>query len=81
MFTVEFEPDAAIIQSLDETGNINDVQMIIAEEGVVYIRQLDDSLEKYEMLVMTYQQLLDIILSLKQTEGLFQIVPRGQRDG
>jgi hypothetical protein len=77
MFTVEFEPDAAIIQSLDETGNMNDVEMIIAEEGVVYIRQWDDSLEKYEMLVMTYQQLLDIILSLKQTEGLFQIVPRG----
>ena len=77
MFTVGFEPDAAIIQSLDETGNMNDVEMIIAEEGVVYIRQWDDSLEKYEMLVMTYQQLLDIILSLKQTEGLFQIVPRG----
>jgi hypothetical protein len=77
MFTVEFEPDAAIIQSLDETGNMNDVEMIIAEEGVVYIRQWDDSLEKYEMLVMTYQQLLDIVLSLKQTEGLFHIVPRG----
>jgi hypothetical protein len=77
MFTVEFEPDAAIIQSLDETGNMNDVEMIIADEGVVYIRQWDDSLEKYEMLVMTYQQLLDIVLSLKQTEGLFQIVPRG----
>ena len=66
MFTVEFEPDAAIIQSLDETGNMNDVEMIIAEEGVVYIRQWDDSLEKYEMLVMTYQQLLDIVLSLSQ---------------
>jgi hypothetical protein len=77
MFTVEFEPDAAIIQSLDETGNMNDVEMIIADEGVVYIRQWDDSLEKYEMLVMTYQQLLDIVLSLKQTEGLFQILPRG----
>lgn len=77
MFTVEFEPDAAIIQSLDETGNMNDVEMIVAEEGVVFIRQWDDSLEQYEMLVMTYQQLLDIVLSLKQTEGLFQIVPRG----
>jgi len=77
MFTVEFEPDAAIIQSLDETGNMNDVEMIVAEEGVVFIRQWDDSLEQYEMLVMTYQQLLDIVVSLKQTEGLFQIVPRG----
>lgn len=77
MFTVEFESDAAIIQSLDETDNLNDVEMIIADEGVVYMRQWDDSLEKYEMLVMTYQQLLDIVLSLKQTEGLFQILPRG----
>jgi hypothetical protein len=40
------------------------------------MRQWDDSLEKYEMIVMTYQQLLDLVVSLKQTEGIFLTVPR-----
>jgi|TARA_S200002703_G_scaffold131069_1_gene118451 flavorubredoxin len=77
MFTVEFESDASIIRSLDETGQVNDVEMIVADDGAVFIRQWDEHLEKYEMLVMTYQQLLDIVLSLKQTEGMFQTIMKG----
>tara|TARA_R110000803_G_scaffold99566_5_gene167671 strand:- start:100 stop:333 length:234 start_codon:yes stop_codon:yes gene_type:complete len=77
MFTVEFESDASIIRSLDETGEMNDIEMILSEDDVVYIRQWDEHLDKYEMLVMTYQQLLDIVLSLKQTEGMFQIMQKG----
>ncbi len=77
MFTVEFGSDASIIRSLDETGQVNDVEMIVADDGAVFIRQWDEHLEKYEMLVMTYQQLLDIVLSLKQTEGMFQTIMKG----
>ncbi len=76
MFTVEFESDASVIRSLDETGELDDIEMILDDDGFVFIRQWDDSLEKYEMLVMTYQQLLDLIVSLKQTEGIFLTVPR-----
>ena len=77
MFTVEFESDASIIRSLDETGQVNDVEMIVADDGAVFIRQWDEHLEKYEMLVMTYQQLLDIVLSLKQKEGMFKTIMNG----
>ena len=76
MFTVEFEHDSSVIRSLDETGEFDDIEMILDDDGLVFMRQWDDSLEKYEMLVMTYQQLLDLIVSLKQTEGLFLAVPR-----
>jgi len=77
MFTVEFESDASVIRSLDESGTMNDVEMILADDGTVFIRQWDDDLEKYEMLIMSYQQLLDIVVSLKQTEGMFQIELKG----
>jgi len=76
MFTVEFEHDSSVIRSLDETGEFDDIEMILDDDGLVFMRQWDDSLDKYEMLVMTYQQLLDLIVSLKQTEGLFLAVPR-----
>jgi|TARA_R110000782_G_scaffold3535_4_gene12948 translation initiation factor IF-1 len=77
MFTVEFESDASIITSLDETGEMNDIEMIVSESDKVYVRQWDEDLEKYEMIIMTYQQLLDIISSLQQTEGMFQIIQKG----
>lgn len=71
MFTVEFEPDASVIRSLDESGELEDVEMIIDDSGTVYIRQWDNDLEKYEMVILRYQQLLDLVMSLQQTEGLF----------
>jgi flavorubredoxin len=76
MFTVEFEHDSSVIRSLDETGELDDIEMILDDDGLVFMRQWDDSLEKYEMIVMTYQQLLDLVVSLKQTEGIFLTVPR-----
>tara|TARA_R110001632_G_scaffold6874_1_gene27651 strand:- start:1616 stop:1849 length:234 start_codon:yes stop_codon:yes gene_type:complete len=77
MFTVEIESDASIVRSLDETGEMNDVEMILSETGSIFIRQWDDDLEKYEMLIMTYAQLLDIVVSLQQTQGLFHIIQKG----
>jgi len=76
MFTVEFEHDSSVIRSLDETGELYDIEMILDDDGLVFMRQWDDSMEKYEMIVMTYQQLLDLVISLKQTEGIFLTVPR-----
>ena len=76
MFTVKFEHDSSVIRSLDETGELDDIEMILDDDGLVFMRQWDDSLDKYEMIVMTYQQLLDLVVSLKQTEGIFLAVPR-----
>lgn len=73
MFTVEFESDASVVTSLDESGQMQDIELIIGDDDVVFMRQWDEDLGKYEMLVMTYQQLLDITASLQTTEGMHQI--------
>lgn len=77
MFTVEFESDASVVKSLDDSGEFSDVEMIIADDDVVFIRQWDEELQKYEMLVMCYQQLLDLFVSMHQTEGAFKTFKKG----
>ena len=77
MFTVEFESDASVVKSLDDSGEFSDVEMIIADDDVVFIRQWDEDLQKYEMLVMSYQQLLDLFVSMHQTEGAFKTFKKG----
>lgn len=73
MFTVEFEEDSSVITVLDEAGKHEDIEVIISEDDVVFMRQWDDDLGKYEMLVMSYRQLLDITAALQTTEGLYKI--------
>ena len=41
MFTVEFEPDASIITTIDDTGECDDVEVILGDDGLVYFRQFD----------------------------------------
>ena len=73
MFTVEFEADSSVVTVLDESGQMEDIEVIISDDDVVFMRQWDEDLGKYEMLVMTYRQLLDITASLQTTEGLHKI--------
>ena len=73
MYSVEFEHDASIITSMDEADKYEDVEMVIADDGTVFLRQFEDSLENHQLLVISYQQLMDLVTSLHQTEGLFQI--------
>ena len=73
MFTVEFESDASVITSLDDSDKYEDVEMILADDGTVFIRQFEEGMDEYQLIAMSYQQLLDIISSLQQTEGMFKI--------
>lgn len=71
MYTVEFEKDAAIVTSLDEQYKYDDVEMVVAEDDTVYIRQFDTELAQYQMVYISYQQLLDLFSSLQSPEGAF----------
>lgn len=73
MFTVEFETDATIITSLDESDNHEDVEVIIGDDSVVFIRQFEDGIEQYQLITMSYQQLLDLFMAMQQTEGMYKI--------
>ena len=41
MYTVEFEPDSAIITSLDERAEFQDIKVVIGDDNTVYITQDD----------------------------------------
>ena len=73
MFTVEFESDASVVISMDEKDKFDDVEMILADDGTVFLRQFEDGMDEYQLICMSYQQLLDIVSSLDRTEGMFQI--------
>jgi hypothetical protein len=78
MFTVEFERDASVITVLDETGQYDDVEVIIGEDSEVFIRQFDDENNSYDMIIMTYAQLIDILASLNSTEGMQRVLMEGR---
>jgi len=76
MYTVEFEHDASIITSMDEANKYEDVEMILADDGTVFIRQFENELDQHQLVIISYQQLLDMITSLQQTEGMYQLISR-----
>jgi hypothetical protein len=76
MYTVEFEHDASIITSMDEANKYEDVEMILADDGTVFIRQFESELDQHQLVIISYQQLLDMITSLQQTEGMYQLISR-----
>jgi hypothetical protein len=81
MFTVEFESDASVITSLDETDRCEDVQMILTDESIVYLRQFEEGIEEHQLITITYQQLLDLYASLKSKEGAYYVKHKGNFNG
>tara|TARA_R100000935_G_scaffold20429_1_gene38618 strand:- start:423 stop:704 length:282 start_codon:yes stop_codon:yes gene_type:complete len=76
MFTVEFESDASVITTLDQENMFEDVEMIVADNGIVYMRQYDEKMDDYQMLFMSLQQFTDIIASYRSPEGMYKIMNR-----
>lgn len=73
MYTVEFEHDASIVTSMDERDRFEDVEMVLGEDGTVFIRQYEEMMDSHQLIVMSYQQLLDVVAALNSTEGMFKI--------
>ena len=73
MYTVEFDTDSSIITSMDTTGQFTDVEVIIGEDNHVYIRQFDEDVEAYEMIIMEYKQFIQIFAAMKSPEGVYKL--------
>ena len=73
MFTVEFESDASIVTTLDQSNMHEDVEIIFGDDGVVYMRQFEPDMEQYQMLIMSAQQWMDLISAYKSTEGSYYV--------
>lgn len=79
MYTVEFEPRHSIIVSMDESDLFEDVEVGIYDNGTVQIRQFEDMMGDYNVVYISYQQLLDIFSAMSSTEGLFRVEMRRSR--
>ena len=71
MFTVEFEHDASIVTTLDQQDAFEDVEMVLADDGTIYIRQFDEQLEEFQMIYMSAQQWLDLLTAYQSPEGAY----------
>jgi len=80
VYTVEFDTDASVITTIDQTQNHEDVEMIFADNGTVYIRQYEEVLEDYQVLYMSHQQWLDLVAGYKSPEGLFYLTEKRKGD-
>ncbi len=72
MFTVETDHEITKIVSLDETGELEDAEVVI-DDTHVYLRQFDDDANAYEMVIMTYKQFTQIIAAMQCPEGTYTI--------
>ena len=70
MFSIETEFDYTVITSLDERGNFEDVEVVLDEE-VVYLAQAMPKSDKRQVLELTYQQFIDIVLALDLPDGAY----------
>ena len=77
MYTVEIEPDASIITTLDQKDNYNDVEVVFADDGTVYIRQYDEQMNEHQVIYMSSQQWLDIYSGFKSSEGAYYVDRKG----
>lgn len=72
MFTNEFDFDETVTTILDESGEHEDVRVIISED-TVFIQQWDDAREKYEVVYMTPKMFYELQEAMKRPEGLYYI--------
>jgi len=73
MYTVEFEEHSTVITVMCESDAQEDVEVIIDDKSTVFIRQYQEYKEEYDVIVMTYNQLQDIIYSMNSPEGMFTL--------
>ena len=76
MFTVEFESDAAVITTLDQSDMHEDVEVIFGDDGDVYMRQFEPDMDSYQMIIMSAQQWFDLMGAYKSSEGSYYLEVR-----
>lgn len=73
MYTVEFNHDLISIVTLDEGGEFDDVEVTLADNGSALIVQHEEDSGSSDTILLSQQQLLDIVASMNSTEGMFRL--------
>ena len=80
MFTVEMEHDATVITTMDQRDEFEDVECIIGDDNVVFLRQWNETAENHDLLYLSFQQLTDLFAAMRSPEGMFKLVNRAWAD-
>lgn len=72
MFTVEHEDTFTRVVVIDETAKHEDIEMFVEQDGRAFIRQFDEKNNAYDILVMSWHQLVDLVASLESPEGMYE---------
>lgn len=74
MFTVEYEHAVTKVVSLDMEGIHDDLTAVFCEDGSVHLSQWCEEFGEEQVMLISYQQLTDILRALNCTEGTYQQV-------
>jgi|TARA_R110000823_G_scaffold193323_5_gene324894 hypothetical protein len=72
MFTVELESDHTKVVSIDDTGKQEDIEMYIEEDNTVFIRQFSEDLQEFQLCIISFKQLVDLVSSLDSSAGSYR---------
>jgi hypothetical protein len=71
LFQNEFEFDETITTVIDDNAIYEDIQLII-DDNEVFIRQWNETLQRYDLIMMSHKMFFELQQALKHTEGLFR---------
>lgn len=76
MFTIEMDWDETDIVILDDTGEYEDLRVIMYDD-VVYIRQWDAELERHNYLIISPTMMLSFMKSWQLPSGAYRLNGNG----
>ena len=71
MFTIEHETAFTKVVVVDETAKHEDIEMVIEQNGKVFLRQFDEKNNQYDILMMSCHQFVDLIASIVSWKGMY----------
>ena len=77
MFTIEMEDDESCITVLDDTGELEDVSILLYDD-YCHIRQWDEKRQMFEVITLTATMYLELMKACNLPEGTYQIVKKDE---
>lgn len=71
-FTVEHQFRETVVTLLDQSGQLEDVEVLLDSEGV-FVRQWNEDLDRYEVVEFTNNQFKELLTALGLPEGMYVV--------
>ena len=78
MFTIEMDWDETAITILDESGQYEDIEIMMFDD-VCYIRQFLEDTNKYSLIAFTPEMMYAFMKSFGLPAGAYKINPKKQK--